>query len=333
MPQSILVTGGAGYVGSHACKALAAAGHIPVVYDNLSRGHRAAVRWGPLVVGALEDHHRLIAALREHNIAAVMHFAAFAYVGESVTDPELYYRNNVGGTLALLGAMRAAGVERIVFSSTCAVYGIPDKVPIGEDTPLAPVNPYGETKLAIERALAWYRGAYGIRSVALRYFNAAGADPDGEIGEDHAPETHLIPLVLRAALGQAGPVGIFGTDYPTADGTAVRDYIHVADLADAHVKALDYLAAGGDNAVFNLGTGSGHSVRQVIDAAERLGGRPVPRHETARRPGDPPALVADPGRARAALGWQATRSDLDTIIGTALAWHRAHPPAGTAEPL
>ncbi|HEV8680826.1 MAG TPA: UDP-glucose 4-epimerase GalE [Stellaceae bacterium] len=320
MSQSILVTGGAGYVGSHACKALAAAGYLPVVYDNLSRGHREAVRWGPLVEGDLDDSARLAAAFHAHRIAAVMHFAAFAYVGESVADPETYYRNNVGGTLALLAAMRGAGVERIVFSSTCAVYGVPDALPIRETTAKAPLNPYGDTKLAIERALHWYAAAYGLRYVALRYFNAAGADPDGEIGEEHEPETHLIPLALRAALGAGDPLQIFGTDYPTPDGTAIRDYIHVSDLADAQVRALGYLADGGDSAALNLGTGSGCSVREVIAAVERIAGRKVPRREVTRRPGDPPELVADPALARAALGWQPRYSDIDTIIATALAW-------------
>jgi len=320
MSQTILVTGGAGYVGSHACKALAAAGYRPVVYDNLSRGHRAAVRWGPLVEGELHDTARLAAALCEHRATAVMHFAAFAYVGESMTEPENYYRNNVCGTLALLAAMREAGIARIVFSSTCAVYGMPEHLPIRETTAKAPLNPYGETKLAIERALHWYAGAYGLRYMALRYFNAAGADPDGEIGEDHEPETHLIPRVLRAASGRGDPVEIYGTDYPTPDGTAIRDYIHVSDLADAHLRALGHLAAGGGSAALNLGTGSGCSVRQVIAAVERLGGRPVPRRERARRPGDPPELVADPALARSRLGWQPRHSDLDTIIATALAF-------------
>jgi UDP-glucose-4-epimerase GalE len=330
MAHAILVTGGAGYVGSHACKALAAAGFVPVTYDNLSRGHRDAVRWGPLVEGDLHDRTGLAEAFRLHRPVAVMHFAAFAYVGESVGDPELYYRNNVGGTLSLLAAMREAAIGRIVFSSTCATYGNPAEVPIRETTPQRPVNPYGETKLAIERALHWY-GAYGLRSVALRYFNAAGDDPDGEIGENHDPETHLIPLVLRAALGQAGPVKIFGTDYPTPDGTPIRDYIHVTDLADAHVRALRYLDGGGDSAVFNLGTGSGHSVREVIAAVENAGGRAVPRRETARRPGDPPELVADPALAKATLGWEPRYSDLATIVCTALQWHERHPPpAGAA---
>ena len=322
MSQSILVTGGAGYVGSHACKALAKAGHRPVVYDNLSRGHREAVRWGPLVEGDLHDCGRLTAALREHRIDAVLHFAAFAYVGESVTDPERYYRNNVGGTLSLLAAMREAAVDRLVFSSTCAVYGVPESVPIRETTPKAPLNPYGETKLAIERALHWFGEGYGLRWMALRYFNAAGADPDGEIGEDHDPETHLIPLVLRAALGTGKPVGIFGTDYPTPDGTAIRDYIHVTDLADAHLRALDRLGSGDRGGALNLGTGGGCSVREVIAAVERVAGREVPSQEAARRPGDPPELVADPSLARTRLGWRPAHSDLDTIIRTALAWEQ-----------
>jgi UDP-arabinose 4-epimerase len=331
MSQSILVTGGAGYVGSHACKALAQAGYRPVVYDNLSRGHADAVRWGPLVQGDLHDRPRLSETMLSHGIGAVMHFAAFAYVGESVTDPEIYYTNNVGGTLALLGAMRDAAIDRLVFSSTCAVYGVPGTVPIRESTAKAPLNPYGETKLAIERVLHWYAGAYGLKYMALRYFNAAGADPDGEIGEDHDPETHLIPLVLRAALGQGKPVDIYGTDYPTPDGTAVRDYIHVTDLADAHVRALADLAAGGDSFALNLGTGQGHSVREVVGAVERVSGRPVPRREVARRHGDPPELVADPTLAKSRLGWRPAHSDIDAIVRTALAWEtRRGKPAAAA---
>jgi len=255
-------------------------------------------------------------------VTAVMHFAAFAYVGESVAEPETYYRNNVGGTLALLEAMRRTGTGAIVFSSTCAVYGSPERLPIDEATPKLPLNPYGETKLAVERALHWYAGAYGLRFAALRYFNAAGADPEGEIGEDHDPETHLIPRVLRAALGTGEPVEVYGSDYPTADGTAIRDYIHVADLGDAHVRALGYLGAGGENGAMNLGTGEGCSVRQVIAAVERIAGRAVPFREAARRPGDPPELVADPALARARLGWEPHHSDLDTIIRTALDWER-----------
>jgi UDP-arabinose 4-epimerase len=328
MSQSILVTGGAGYVGSHACKALAASGYRPVVYDNLSRGHREAVRWGPLVEGNLHDSARLAETLASHRIAAVMHFAAFAYVGESMVDPGNYYWNNVGGTLALLNAMRDAGVGDIVFSSSCAVYGVPETVPIRATTATAPLNPYGDTKLAVEHALHWYAGAHGMRYAALRYFNAAGADPGGEIGENHEPETHLIPLVLRAALGRGKPIEIYGTDYPTRDGTAIRDYIHVADLADAHVRALAYLAAGGDSRALNLGTGSGSSVREVIAAVERIGGRKVPQREVARRPGDPPELVADPALARDRLGWLPRHSDLDTIIRTALAWETSRNSSG-----
>jgi UDP-glucose-4-epimerase GalE len=321
MSRSILVTGGAGYIGSHAAKALSRAGYRPIVYDNLSRGHRHAVRWGPFVEGDLVDRARLAAAFAEHDVSAVMHFAAFAYVGESVADPGLYYRNNVGGTIALLDAMQAAGIREIVFSSSCATYGIPAQVPIAETTAQSPVNPYGETKLAIERALLWYANAHGMRHVALRYFNAAGADPEGEIGEEHEPETHLIPLVLRAALGQGAPVEIYGTDYPTPDGTAVRDYIHVTDLAEAHVRALDHLAAGRNSAALNLGTGGGCSVREVIAAAERAGARPVPRRDAPRRAGDPPVLVADARLAQELLGWRPAHSDLETIMRTALAWH------------
>ncbi len=285
MPTSILVTGGAGYIGSHACKALARAGYMPVVYDNLSRGHRAAVRWGPLVEGDLADRDRLCGAIRDHRVAAVMHFAAYAYVGESVGDPALYYRNNLCGTLSLLEAMRETGVGEIVFSSTCATYGIPDAVPIGESAAQHPVNPYGETKLAIERALHWYGQAYAVRSVSLRYFNAAGADPECEIGEDHEPETHLVPLVLQAALGQRPAIEIYGTDYPTADGTAVRDYIHVHDLASAHLRAFERLRAGGDSVALNLGTGQGHSVRDSQSPPPRP--RAAARSRRARRRGGP----------------------------------------------
>ena len=255
-----------------------------------------------------------------------MHFAAFAYVGESGTDPALYYRNNLCGSLSLLDAMRESGVGAIVFSSTCATYGIPDTVPIRETAPQRPVSPYGETKLAIERALHWYGQAYAIRSVSLRYFNAAGADAEGEIGENHQPETHLVPLVLQAVLGQRPAIEVFGTDYPTPDGTAIRDYIHVDDLADAHLRALERLRAGGGNIALNLGTGQGHSVREVIATAEAVSGRKIPARDAPRRPGDPPALVADPSLATETLGWRAKHSGLDAIIRTALAWHMRQSP-------
>ncbi|MDB5410539.1 MAG: UDP-glucose 4-epimerase [Rhodospirillales bacterium] len=322
MSKNILVTGGAGYIGSHACKALAKGGFTPIAYDSLVYGHREAVRWGPLVEADLADRARLADTLRKYEIAAVMHFAAFAYVGESMTRPELYFNNNVVNTVGLLDAMLAAKVRHIVFSSTCATYGTPDSVPITEDTPQRPVNPYGETKLMIERALYWYGQAHGISYAALRYFNAAGADPDSEIGEEHDPETHLIPLILDAAQGKRAEIGIFGTDYPTPDGSAIRDYIHVQDLAEAHVAAISHLASGGASLALNLGTGVGHSVREVIDAAERITGRHIPRRETDRRPGDPAALVADASRARQAIGWTAKVSDLDSIIGTAWRWHQ-----------
>jgi UDP-arabinose 4-epimerase len=324
MSRSVLVTGGAGYVGSHACKALARAGYRPVVADNLSRGHREAVRWGPLIEADITDQSRLAATLREHQVAAVMHFAAYAYVGESVVDPAKYYRNNVSGTLALLEAMREARVDTIVFSSTCATYGTPLDIPIRETAPQLPVNPYGETKLAVERALRWYGEAYGLRWVSLRYFNAAGADPDNEIGEMHAPETHLVPLILQAALGQRSHVDIYGTDYPTADGTAIRDYIHVQDLAEAHLRALEHLGAGGDSVALNLGTGHGYSVREVVRVAKAISKRNVPCRDAARRPGDPPALVADASLAAEVLGWRPRVSALETIVGTALAWHKSH---------
>jgi UDP-glucose-4-epimerase GalE len=319
--ETVLVTGGAGYIGSHACKRLALAGYRPVAYDSLVRGHREAVRWGPFVEADLADAERLADALKRFDVAAVMHFAAFAYVGESMTNPELYFRNNVGNSMRLLEAMHVAGVRHIVFSSTAAIYGIPDRVPIPESAPQRPVNPYGESKLMVERMLHWYGEAHGVTHASLRYFNAAGADPEGEIGEDHDPETHLIPLVLEAASGRRAQVDILGTDYATPDGTAVRDYIHVQDLADAHVKAIAHLLGGGGSLELNLGTGEGYSVREVIAAAERVTGRRIPRREAPRRPGDPPALVAEAHRARAALGWAPALSEIDRILATAWGWH------------
>jgi len=317
----VLVTGGAGYIGSHTAKLLAAAGHHPVVFDDMSQGHEWAVKWGPLERGSLSDPPRLAEVFAAHRVDAVVHFAAKALVGESMADPSKYFRNNTVGTLNLLDAMRAAGVGTIVFSSTCATYGDPIRVPIDETHPQAPVNPYGESKLMVEKMLRWHGEIHGLRWMALRYFNAAGADPDAEIGEAHDPETHLIPLVIGAAQGVRPPVKIFGTDYPTPDGTAVRDYIHVMDLADAHLRALDRLGGGTASQAINLGTGRGHSVREVIDTVARVSGMSVPTVESARRAGDPPELVAAPARAREVLGWTCQYADLETIVRHAWAWH------------
>lgn len=320
---AVLVTGGAGYVGSHACKALARAGYLPVTVDNLSRGRAELVKWGPLIRADLADRAALDLAFAEHRPAAVMHFAAYAFVPESVADPYLYYRNNVAGTLTLLEAARAAGVARFVFSSTCAVYGAVARIPIPETTPTAPVNAYGESKLMIERVLADAGRAYGLAWMALRYFNACGADPDGETGELHDPEPHLIPRALMAASGEIPHLDVFGEDWPTLDGTCVRDYIHVADLARAHVAALRHLENGGAPTALNLGTGAGLSVRQIVEAVERVTGRALPLRKGPRRPGDPPALVADPSRARAELGFAPELSDIDTVVRTAWRWYRA----------
>ncbi|MEW5849180.1 MAG: UDP-glucose 4-epimerase GalE [Myxococcota bacterium] len=321
MGKNVLVTGGAGYIGSHACKALARAGHVPVTYDNLLHGHREAVRWGPFVHGDIADRSTLSRAFSSHEIGAVMHFAALAYVGESMRSPQMYFQNNVVGTLTLLETMRERGVHNIVFSSTCATYGEPEVVPITEEVLQRPVNPYGESKRTVERMLYWYDVAHDFRYAVLRYFNAAGADPDGEAGEHHDPETHLIPLALDVALGRRPHVDVLGTDYPTADGTAVRDYIHVQDLADAHVKALLLLENGASSMALNLGAGQGHSVRQVLSVVEKVTGRPVMQREAPRRPGDPAVLVADPERARKVLRWAPRLSGMETIIQTAWRWH------------
>jgi UDP-glucose-4-epimerase GalE len=320
----ILVTGGAGYIGSHTAMVLAAAGHEPVVFDDMSQGHDWAVKWGPLERGSLSNPARLAQVFAAHPIDAVVHFAASARVGESMTNPAKYFRNNTVATLNLLDAMRDAGVSTLVFSSTCATYGDPVRVPIDETHPQVPVNPYGESKLMIEKIMRWYGEAYGLRWMALRYFNAAGADPEGRIGEDHDPESHLIPLVIGAAQGARPPVKIFGTDYPTADGTAIRDYIHVLDLADAHLRALDCLRSGTASQAINLGTGRGHSVREVVDTIARVAGKPVPVVESPRRPGDPPELVAAPERARDVLGWTCRYAELETIVRHAWAWHEKH---------
>jgi UDP-arabinose 4-epimerase len=321
--MSILIVGGAGYIGSHTAKLVAASGQRPVVFDNLVYGHRAAVKWGPLVEGDLADPAAIRRALSEHAVEAVIHFAAYAYVGESMTDPGKYFRNNVAGTINLLDAMVAAGVRDLVFSSTCATYGEPREVPISESHPQDPVNAYGETKLAVERMLRWYGQAHGLRYAALRYFNAAGADPDDDIGEDHSPETHLIPLAIAAAHGRGEPLSIFGTDYPTPDGTAVRDYIHVLDLGEAHLLALAALGKSHQTTSLhlNLGTGRGSSVREVITAVEKATGRKVPVREVGRRAGDPPVLVADARQAGAQLGWKPRYPELDTIVAHAARWH------------
>ncbi|MGF6173551.1 UDP-glucose 4-epimerase GalE [Ensifer sp. 4252] len=317
MSRVVLVTGGAGFIGSHTCKRLAEAGILPVVYDNLSTGHRTNVRWGPLVEGGLEDTGRIVEAVRTFKPECLIHFAASAYVGESVEDPGKYYRNNVAGSVSLLEACRQAGLARIVFSSTCATYGVPPRLPITEDTIQLPVNPYGRTKLMIELMLGDYARAYGFRSVALRYFNAAGADPDGQLTERHDPETHLIPRALMAAAGRVDRLDVFGDDYDTPDGTCIRDYIHVTDLAGAHVAAVDYLRNGGDPLKANLGSGHGTSVRQVIDAIHRVTRRRVPVQLLARRAGDPPVLYADTTWARRTLGFRPSLSDIETIIRTA----------------
>jgi UDP-glucose 4-epimerase len=322
--MNVLVVGGAGYIGSHAVRALRQAGHETWVYDNLSRGHAQSVPPGRLIQGDVADRPRLASVLREKKIDAVMHFAAYALVNESVLDPALYYRNNVIAALQLLDAMRDAGVQRIVFSSTTATYGEPEVIPIAETTPQRPINPYGFTKLVIEQALADYAAAYGFAYAALRYFNAAGAHPDATIGEDHDPESHLIPLVLQVALGQRGQITIYGDDYPTADGTCIRDYIHVCDLADAHLKALDRLQPG-KGICMNLGTGRGTSVREIIEACRRVTGHAIPEAIGQRRAGDPPELVADARRATAELGWQPQYTDIEQIVQTAWAWHQSHP--------
>ena len=322
--MKILVTGGAGYVGSHCASRLTEAGHETWVYDNLSRGHAEAVPAGRLIVGDLAEQQKLADLLREKQIDAVMHFAALALVGESVQQPHLYYANNVVGSHHLLEAMRQAGVAQIVFSSTTATYGVPERTPIAESTPQQPINPYGFSKLAVERMLDDYATAYGLASAALRYFNAAGAAADGSNGEDHTPESHLIPLVLQVALGQREQITILGDDYPTPDGTCVRDYVHVEDLADAHLAALDRLQPG-RTLKLNLGTGRGYSVREVIEACRRVTGHAIPAARAPRRPGDPPELVADCRLAREILGWSPRYATLESIVETAWRWHRTHP--------
>lgn len=320
--KTILVTGGAGYIGSHTCKALAERGYVPVTVDNLVYGHEHAVKWGPLIKGQLSDGDMLARVFDEYRPEAVIHFAAYAYVGESVENPRKYYRNNVAESLNLLDAMLDAGVSRLVFSSTCATYGVPEALPIKETTPQAPINPYGRTKLMIEQMLADFGAAYDLSSVSLRYFNACGADASGEIGEEHDPETHLIPRALMAVGGEIPHLDLFGTDYPTPDGTCIRDYIHVTDLAEGHIKALDYLFEGGASTAINLGTGNGISVKEIIDATARATGQEVPVLVKSRRPGDPPALYADASRARDLLGFEAKHSDVDNILRTAWTFYQ-----------
>ncbi len=322
--MKILVIGGAGYVGSHTVRKLIACGHDVVVYDNLSRGHAQSVPAGCLVVGELNDRAHLQQVMQQHGIEAVMHFAAFALVGESVAHPAMYYQNNVVAALELLEAMRASGVWRIVFSSTTATYGQPEKIPIAESTAQLPINPYGFTKLVIEHALTDYAAAYGFGTAALRYFNASGASPEGGIGEDHDPESHLIPIVLQVALGQRAKVGVFGKDYPTPDGTCIRDYIHVDDLADAHLRALGQLEPS-MNLQLNLGTGKGHSVLEVIEACREVTGHEIPAVYEARRPGDPAELVADSSLAQRVLGWKPHYVSIKSIVETAWKWHQSHP--------
>lgn len=322
--MKVLVVGGAGYIGSHAVRALSESGHEPYVLDNLYQGHRAAVPGDLLIEGDLLKPDDLAAALDKTGAEAVMHFAALALVGESVTDPAKYYLNNVVGTLNLLEAMRERGIWRFVFSSTCATYGIPDKVPIDESEKQLPINPYGDTKLAIEKALEAYSRAYKFGVAALRYFNAAGSHSSGEIGEDHDPESHLIPIVLQVALGQRQHVTIFGDDYPTPDGTCIRDYIHVEDLCSAHVAALERLEQG-EMMKLNLGTGNGFSVKQVIDACRKVTGHEIPAKMGERRPGDPAELVADSSKANKVLQWKPKYTNVEQVVESAWRWHQANP--------
>lgn len=319
--MNILVTGGAGYIGSHTCKALAQNGFTPVTYDNLSTGHREAVKWGPFEEGDISNRVRLDEVIEQYQPTAVIHFAAYSLVGESVENPGKYYRNNVCGTLTLLEAMRDYGITHIVFSSSCAVYGSPNEIPIPESHPLDPFNPYGRSKMMIEYMLEDFSQAYDVSYVSLRYFNAAGADADGETGEDHDPETHLIPLVLDTALGRQPVISIYGSDYDTPDGTCIRDYIHVSDLADAHVKALQHSEQTGQSKILNLGTGKGYSVREIIDVTRRITNTEIKETLIDRRQGDPDILVAQAASIEKLLGWTATQSDIENIIDTAWQWH------------
>jgi UDP-glucose 4-epimerase len=322
--MSILITGGAGYIGSHTLKELIKQGHKPLVLDNLSEGHRGAVKDVELTIGDLADRQRVLTFFRNNHIESVIHFAAHCYVGESVENPLKYYRNNIASVLNLFEAMIEKGVKNFIFSSTAAVYGEPCEIPIPESHPQNPINPYGETKLAVEKLLQYLQKSHGIQSVALRYFNAAGADKEGIIGEDHNPETHLIPLVLQVANGKREFISIFGDDYDTPDGTCIRDYIHVTDLAQAHIAALDYLESGGKTEIFNVGIGQGFSVKEVVDMARAVTGEPIPSVITTRRAGDPARLVADVKKIHHVLKWNPRYTELESIIETAWSWHKNH---------
>lgn len=323
--KNILVIGGAGYIGSHMCKHLSKAGYHPIVLDNLVCGHEQAVRWGPFFKGSMDDAGLVRKLFSDYPIAAVMHFAAFCYVGESVVAPAKYYKNNVSSTIALLEVMIEEKIPNFIFSSSCATYGQPIELPIGEDHPLRPISPYGRTKLMVENVLEDYGRAYRLESISLRYFNAAGADSDGELGEDHDPETHLIPLVLQAALGQRPCVDIFGDDYATKDGTCIRDYIHVEDLCQAHLLGLERLLNGLPGGQYNLGNGKGYSVTEVVDVAREITGEPIPARVGQRREGDPAVLISTSEKAEEELGWRTKFPDLETIVETAWNWHKANP--------
>ncbi|MBN2711475.1 MAG: UDP-glucose 4-epimerase GalE [Planctomycetes bacterium] len=323
--MNVLVAGGAGYVGSHAVAALQESGHTPIVLDTLELGHREACRDAELVVGDTADYDLVTHVLKEFEIDTVMHFAAYSRVGESMEEPLKYYINNVVGTLKLIQAMMDTGVKRFIFSSTAATYGEPEKMPIEESITKCPINVYGHSKLEVEEACQWLSKTSDFKYVAFRYFNACGAHKSGEVGEDHEVETHLIPLILQVPMGKREAISIFGTDYDTPDGTCIRDYIHVSDLADAHVRGIDYLVKGGESGAMNLGTGSGYSVRQIIDAARKVTGQEIKAVEAPRRAGDPSELVARADKANNALGWKPVQSDLETIIGSAWLWHKNHP--------
>lgn len=322
MKKAVLVTGGAGYIGSHTCKALSALGYLPISLDNLVYGHSWAVQWGPLVVGDISDPLVLDQVFLDYHPIAIVHFAAYAYVGESVDNPAKYYKNNVAGSLVLLDAMRRNNCKTIIFSSSCATYGLPKQIPIPENYPQVPINPYGRSKFMVEQIIKDYSAAYGISFAILRYFNAAGADPEIQIGEDHNPETHLIPLIMQTALGQRDHIDVFGSDYDTPDGTAIRDYIHVSDLADAHVLALKYLLEARQNLCVNLGTGQGYSVLEIINKAKDITKQPIKYRITKRRAGDPSMLIAQADLAFSLFGWHPTKSRIQEIIITAWRWHR-----------